>query len=79
MGCILAWLKLYPPEERDRATLRNADMLLGQRIAIIEKDYADHAHSDVAMGHLRDAFEADRVELVAMRERVQAALRAGAP
>ena len=76
MTCILEWLRLYPPEERDRATLRNADLLLTQRIDVIEKDYATHAHHEPSMVWLREAFEDDRLALVAMRERVRAAILA---
>jgi hypothetical protein len=71
---ILDWLRQYPPEERDPGTLRTADQLLGQRIAIIEQDYAAHARHEQAMAWLREAFEEDRLALVAMRERVRAAL-----
>ena len=79
MTCILEWLRQYPPEERDRTTLRNADLLLTQRIEVIEKDYADHAHHEPSMRHLRDAFEDDRLALVAMRDRVRASLASRFP
>lgn len=74
MGCILAWLKQYPPEERDGTTLRNANLLLTERIEVIERDYKEYRHNAEGLAILKDVFEADRLELVAMRDRVRASL-----
>jgi hypothetical protein len=74
MADILDWLRQYPPEDRDGGTLRNAELLLNQRLQVIEKDYADHAHHEPSMAALREAFEADRLAIVDMLARVRAAL-----